>query len=221
MSKMYNPSISVLLALLVTVLMSACNAAQFTVPMPPNKRDLTKIPLAFQGVWSDGETTITVHQTTFYHSDMQESIEVGPNFRVRKMAGQLMLSFPEDKGALDRWTVILADVINGNLMLREFDPEDEYAFAVWEEVLLDQGVHIVKEKAVVTEDVNKKAKKTAGGDQDSQSKLNRVRSKVKKRRVILSPTKSEFKVLIRRGASTFLGEYHRVPMPSSPPPQSN
>ncbi|MDG2425705.1 MAG: hypothetical protein P8M07_03870 [Flavobacteriales bacterium] len=188
MSKMYNPSISVLLALVVTVLMSACNAAQFTVPMPPNKRDLTKIPLAFQGVWSDGETTITVQQTTFYHTDAEESMEVGPNFRVRKMAGQLVLSFPEDKGALDRWTVILADVINGNLILREFDPEDEHALAVWEEVLLDQGVHIVNENNET---------------------------------MILSPTKSEFKSLIRRGASTFLGEYHRVPKPSSPPPQSN
>jgi hypothetical protein len=221
MSKMYNPLISVSLALAVTVLMSACNAAQFTVPMPPNKHDLTKIPLAFQGVWSDGETTITVRQTTFYHSYTEESIEVGPNFRVRKMAGQLVLSFPEDKGALDRWTVILADVINGNLTLREFDPEDEYALAVWEEVLLDQGVHIVKEKSTAVEGVSKRAKKAAAEDPDSQSKLNRVRSKVKKRRVILSPSKSEFKALIKRGASTFLGEYHRVPMPSSPPPQSN
>ena len=221
MSKMYNPLISASLALAVTILMSACNAAQFTVPMPPNKRDLTKIPLAFQGVWSDGETTITVQQTTFYHTDAEKSIEVGPNFRVRKMAGQLVLSFPEDKGALDRWTVILADVINGNLILREFDPEDEHALAVWEEVLLDQGVHIVKEKVVAVEGVKKRAKKAAAGDQDSRSKLNRVRSKVKKRRVILSPTKSEFKSLIRRGASTFLGEYHRVPMPSNPPPQSN
>lgn len=221
MSKMYNPLISVSLALAVTVLMSACNAAQFTVPMPPNKRDLTKIPLAFQGVWSDGETTITVRQTTFYHSDMEESIEVGPNFRVRKMAGQLVLSFPEDKGTLDRWTVILADVINGNLMLREFDPEDEYALAVWEEVLVDQGVHLVKEKSTAAQGVSKRAKKSAAEDPDSRSKLNRVRSKVKKRRVILSPTKSEFKALIRRGASTFLGEYHRVPMPSTPPPQSN
>lgn len=193
---------------LAVILLASCNDAQFTEPMPAGKRDLQKFPKAFQGDWTDGETTLWVGERSFYNSDASDTVQIGPEFHLRRMAGMLVMSFPEETG--EKWTVLLAEIRHSNLALRSFDPKDKLASAIWREVLGNEGVLQVK-----TDRVREKKEKTKGEKrtrEEKRSDRKGLSDKVSRKRTVLTSTKAQFKTLIKRGATTALIELR----PASP-----
>jgi hypothetical protein len=193
-----------LLLALAVIFLASCNAAQFTEPMPAGKKDLSKFPKAYQGDWSDGETTLWVGETQFYHSEGSDTLAIGPQFHLRKISGMLVISFPENIGQPDKWTVMLAEICHTNLTLRQFDPEDKAASAIWREVLGREGMAHVKQKREGRE----------RGERGADGKKSHKPKKSERKRIVLSPTKAQFKTLIKRGASTWVGELRPVSSPA-------
>lgn len=187
---------------LAVILLPSCNDAQFTEPMPAGKRDLQKFPKEFQGDWTDGETTLWVGERSFCNSDVSDTVQIGGEFHLRRMAGMLVVSFPED--AAEKWTVLLAEIQHSNLVLRSFDPEDELAIAIWREVLGTEGLSHVKTDRV--REKKEKAKREQRTREEKRSKRKDFSDKLSRKRTVLTPTKAQFKTLIQRGATTALAE---------------
>jgi len=136
------------IAFLISIISTGCVQVTFLSPMPPNKPNLNSFPEKWQGEWmateEEDEAQMSVYPSHIFFDDGLNELIVGSSCFVRKMGRKLVISLPQEEG--ERYSVYIAQIRSETLTLQSFDPDDENAKELWEDLLGDERVVLKHEE---------------------------------------------------------------------------